>query len=294
MMVGFLIGLAFLFVPPSAHARSPIPTGVGRVEEVRYASDALGTRARYHVYLPPGYEASARRYPVIVALHGLGGESGDWFSPEHADLRGQLDAAIASGVIGPVIAVAPDGLAGYWTDHVSGARGTAWGTFIGEVIDHASARYRASERRAIVGVSMGGHGAMSHGLMHPERFVAIVSMAGALFPEPPTHRPIYKKVWGDPPDAAHFARTAPMALIGAWPADEPLPALWLHCGEGDTDRFLDWTLGADRLLTARAIPHTLELSQGGHHWGTWRPMGPKWIAWLGPRLAPTIGSRTGE
>jgi len=283
-MTSFLIALALLFVPPSAAAREPIPAGKGRVEEVRYKSAALGTAARYHVYLPPGYAAGARRYPTIVALHGLGGESHDWFSPEHADLGRQLDRMIGEGAIRPVIVIAPDGLAGYWTDHLGGARGTAWGSFIGEVIDDAAQRFRTSERRAIVGVSMGGHGAMSHGLMHPDRFVAIVSMAGALFPEPPTHRPIYKKVWGDPPDAAHFGRTAPMPLIATWPADRAVPALWLACGRGDTDRFLDWTLAADRVLTERGVAHTLELFDGGHHWGTWRPMGPRWLAWLDPLL----------
>ena len=46
----------------------------------------------------------------------------------------------------------------------------------------------------LVGVSMGGHGALSRAFITPDRYVAAVSLSGALFDEPPTHRPIYKKV----------------------------------------------------------------------------------------------------
>lgn len=292
-MLALTTALFLLLAPVLGHgpgpARAPdAPAALAassRLTEVHFTSQALGGRERYRVYLPPGYDAGTRSYPVLVLLHGLGGEGDDWFDPTRGDLARYLDEAIGKGVIGPVVALAPDGRDGYWTDHVSHAPGTGFGTFIGEVMDDAAARFRLrADSAAIIGVSMGGHGSMSFGLMHPDRFRAIVSMAGALFAEPPTHRPIYKRVWGDPADRDYFAKTTPVALLRAWPAGQRLPALWLHCGRDDKERFLDWNVAADRLLTDRHIAHAFTLSDGGHAWGTWRPMATQWLAWLGPLL----------
>ena len=36
-----------------------------------YTSHALGGRLHYEVYLPPDYDSSGLRYPVVYFLHGL-------------------------------------------------------------------------------------------------------------------------------------------------------------------------------------------------------------------------------
>ncbi len=59
------------------------------------------------VYLPPGYAESANvRYPVLYLLHGIGGGFTDW--TKHWDLRGAMDAVIASGAQ-PFLVVMPNG-----------------------------------------------------------------------------------------------------------------------------------------------------------------------------------------
>lgn len=261
------------------------PDGDGRVVPFTFESAALPGKRRYLAWLPPGYQREATAsYPVVVLLHGLGGQGADWFDPALGDLSRTLPRLVADGRVAPFIALAPDGGNGYWTDHF-GQPTARYGAFIDEVLADGAGRLRIAQgRAAIVGVSMGGHGALSRGLMAPERYRAVVSLAGALFPEPPTHRPIYKKVWGSPADPAHWSATAPMAIAARLTGDQRLPALFLHCGRADTDRFIDWTLEASRLLTARGIPHERVLTDGGHGWTTWRTVSERWLTWLDPLL----------
>ena len=44
----------------------------GAVASVTYHSKALDKFRRMHVYTPPGYETSSRKYPVFYLLHGAG------------------------------------------------------------------------------------------------------------------------------------------------------------------------------------------------------------------------------
>jgi len=277
------ISLAFLALPV------PTPTpelpAAGRLVPVTFKSAALAGARRYLVWLPPGYTPkSGSTYPVVVLLHGLGGEAQDWFDPALGDLSRTVERLLTEHRVAPFIAVAPDGGNGYWTDHLGKPR-ERYGAFIDEVQADASTRFRiASERAAIVGVSMGGHGALSRGLMAPTRYRAIVSLSGALFPEPPTHRDIYKQVWGYPADRAHWLLTAPMALAQRLTSDGLLPGIFLHCGRADSDRFRAGNAAMARLLSERGIPHETVLTDLGHTWTNWRSVSEHWLTWLDPRL----------
>lgn len=284
LALAILLSLVAAPLPTPATPAAPTE-GDGRLVPFTFDSVALAGERRYLAWLPPGYERDAQTsYPVVLLLHGLGGEGRDWFDAALGDLSRTLPRLIADGRIAPFVAVAPDGDNGYWTDHL-GKPTERYGAFIDEVFADAARRLRVDPRRAaIVGASMGGHGALSRGLMAPERYRAVVSLAGALFPEPPTHRAIYKKVWGSPAAPEHWNATAPMAIAARLTSDQRLPALFLQCGRADTERFLDWNLAASRLLTARGIPHELVLTDGGHGWTTWRAVSERWLTWLAPLL----------
>lgn len=290
-----LVALAALAVLTALTPAARAEAG-GETTTVTFESRALGGRQSYVVWLPPsrGRTPAAPKtkpkepLPLVVLLHGLGGEGRDWFDPALGALGPSLGSAIASGAMPEVIAIAPNGKNGYWTDHLPvGPAGKVghnrYGAFIDEAIAHAEARFGGSGVRAIVGVSMGGHGALSRALMAPERFAAAVSLAGALFPEPPTHRKIYKLVWGHPADPEHWQKTAPMALMrGLRP--ETTPPIFLHCGKADLDRFLDMTMAAAERLRSLGIPFELVLTEGGHGWTTWRGVNDRWLGWLGTQL----------
>jgi len=209
------------------------------------------------------------------------GSGDEWFAPDGGDLLRDLDRLISTGKVIPLVVIAPDGRDGYWTDHAGRVRGTAWGAYVDEVEREALARLKLDpDRRAIAGVSMGGHGALSIGLRSLGAFRAIVSMSGALFPEPPTHRPIYGKVWGEPTDYAHWLDTAPLALIRRADVASAAPPIWLECGLGDVNRFLDWNTSAFEVFCDAGVDVSLHINKGGHGWKTWRATNEVWLTWL--------------
>ncbi|HEX6096702.1 MAG TPA: alpha/beta fold hydrolase [Thermoanaerobaculia bacterium] len=131
------------------------------------------------VYLPPGYDKSTARYPVLYLLHGIGGGFTDW--TKHWDLRGSMDAVIAAGSP-PFLVVMPNGgnrLGGgfYMDSPVSGK----WETYIvGELLPHIDRAFRtrtAADSRGIAGHSMGGFGALRLAMRHPDLFTSVYAMS---------------------------------------------------------------------------------------------------------------------
>ena len=77
--------------------------GDGTVLTKTFESPALGVEKAYRVYLPDGYDAGDRRYPVIYLLHGLGVTETSWTAPT-LDLQGAADAMNLQAIV-----VMPDG-----------------------------------------------------------------------------------------------------------------------------------------------------------------------------------------
>jgi enterochelin esterase-like enzyme len=116
------------------------------------------------VYLPPGYAASAERYPLVVFLHAFLGTALGWLnvSPFSPTVPERLDQLLSEG-LPPCIAVFPDG----WTalGGSQWANSTASGRYrdalVQDVLGWADAKFRTvprREARAVVGRSSGGYG----------------------------------------------------------------------------------------------------------------------------------------
>jgi enterochelin esterase-like enzyme len=78
----------------------------GELTPVEYDSRSLGTHRRMRVYTPPGY-STARKYPVLYLLHGIGGTDTEWTQSCHANHV--IDNLLAEGKIEPMVMVFPDG-----------------------------------------------------------------------------------------------------------------------------------------------------------------------------------------
>jgi enterochelin esterase-like enzyme len=98
--------------------RSSVPAG--RVERIEYDSKVTGNKRPAVVYLPPGY-SSARRYPVLYLLHGIGGNENHWTQFGKADAI--LDNLIADNKALPMIIVMPNGRASNEPSTMFGGRG---------------------------------------------------------------------------------------------------------------------------------------------------------------------------
>jgi S-formylglutathione hydrolase FrmB len=172
-------------VPPieaCADIRSDAGSVVTRVlpDGPRHDDGSLAFVPGACVYLPPGYEGSGLRYPVVYLLHGGGGDQADWVTL--GAVQATLDQAYADDPTSAVIAVMPDGRSGQWHDWYEG-------TFLIEsyVLDHlvpyVDARFRtiADRRgRAVTGLSNGGYGAFHLAAKAPDLFTAAGSMSGNL------------------------------------------------------------------------------------------------------------------
>ena len=163
---------------------NPPQAPVAGVEHHTFPSAALSTDVGYNILLPPNYESTSRRYPVIYQLHGAGGDENN--SVE--DVAPRVIEAFEAGTLPPLIVVFVNGPRwSFYADSPDG-RVPSETVFIRELIPHIDSTYRTivgREGRAIQGMSMGGAGALAHALKHSNLFGSIVAYAPALLePQP--------------------------------------------------------------------------------------------------------------
>jgi endo-1,4-beta-xylanase len=171
------IGAADAQVAPDAWSNPPA-VAVPHVTHRTFRSASVGEDVGYSVYLPPGYEQSTRRYPVLYYLHGAGGnESG---GPR--TLVPKLHEAHTAGTLPPFLVVFPNGGQSTWYADSHDGKLPIETTIVRELVPHVDATYRTltdRSSRAISGMSMGGFGAIALGMKHPDMFSSVVAYAPA-------------------------------------------------------------------------------------------------------------------
>jgi S-formylglutathione hydrolase FrmB len=217
-----------------------------RVDHFSFASKAVGHRQKVTLVVPPG----SGKHPLLVLLHGKGGDNDDFLYDEFLAAYDKL------GARAPVVAF-PDGREGsYWHDRDSGD----WGRYVAvELPAQVRKRVAIDGRQAIGGISMGGYGAFHLAERYPGRYCA----AGG-------HSPAIWRTGGETApgafdDAEDFAAHDIIAGAGRLKAK-----LWLDAG--DRDPFLT----GDRSFAAAAGVR-LRLSPGGHDRDYWRRQWPRYL-----------------
>ena len=253
-----------------------LPETQGEWREVSFFSRALGRDVAYLVWLPPGYSPPAgggtpdeHTYPTLYLLHGAGGSGGfgveEWLGYA---LTEDLDRLVALGLIEPMIVVLPNGEQGYWINHADG--GPRWADFVAvDLVNNVDATFRTDarrERRAVGGLSMGGHGALQLAINHPDVF----AVAGA---HSPTLRPFEEspEFFGD---QKWFARFDPLALIKSSDGAGKV-AFWIDAGHEDR-----WGAGAAvvaKALEAKQAQVTYRVLEGEHEGWYWKYYLPEYL-----------------
>ena len=229
MAVGMLLALATTRFAPAARAQTPR----GTVQTDTLWASALGVRKALTVYLPPSYDTGARRYPLLVYLHGRGGSERDWVTAGR--LPQVMDSLVVAGHPEAIV-VMPDGDDGWYTTWASlpDAACTAdtvraepaatycvpwphYDDYIAyDVVRHVDGRYRTratGASRGIAGLSMGGYGAITLALAYPQLFAAAVSHSGVLSPR--------LRLGAASGDTARYGRTMAELAAGVrhlWPS----------------------------------------------------------------------------
>jgi endo-1,4-beta-xylanase len=152
------------------------------VKHATFKSPSVGIDVGYYIYLPPGYETSQEKYPVVYHLHG--GRPGA--ENKSVRLATYVDAAIQKGVIKPTIYVFPNGGPVSWYDMPEMKNGLGESVFVKELIPHIDATYRTwgtREGRALEGYSQGGRGTTRIMFKHPELFLSVAPGGSGYGPE---------------------------------------------------------------------------------------------------------------
>lgn len=183
MKVQFLLFIAFLNVSLLSFAQSDKGTVVTDTIYSQNLENDFGENPNraVSVYLPPNYQNSDQRYPVIYFLHGFMGDN-----KMMEMMSGLLDYAIAANKIKPFIMVIPDEKTTYQGSFYSnsGVFGN-WEDFTAfDLVKYMDENYRTipkKESRGITGHSMGGYGALKMAMHHPDMFSTVYAISpGAL------------------------------------------------------------------------------------------------------------------
>ncbi|PZQ58108.1 MAG: S-formylglutathione hydrolase [Sphingomonas taxi] len=237
----------------------------------RHASAATGTDMTFSVFVPD--HAPGATLPVVWYLSGL--------TCTHANVtdKGEYRRACAEHGL---IFVAPDTSprgddipdedawdfakgAGFYVDATQepwAANYRMWSYVTQELPALVAARFPADmARQSIMGHSMGGHGALTIGLRHPDRFRAISAFAPIVAPTQVPWGRALDRYLGD--DATAQRRHDAVALI-----EDGARVKELLVDQGDADSFLAEQLRPELLRDACAaagIDLTLRMRPGYDH-----------------------------
>ncbi|NRT55047.1 S-formylglutathione hydrolase [Sphaerotilus uruguayifluvii] len=244
----------------------------GRQEVWTRHSEVLGGATRFGVYLPPAALAG-ERCPVLYWLSGLTCTEQNFITKagvqQHAAAHGLIVVAPDTSPRGPEVPDDPAYDLGQGAGFYLDATQAPWSTHfrmethvVHELPAWIEAHFPASDRRAISGHSMGGHGALSLALRHPGRYASVSAFAPIVAPsQVPWGRKAFAAYLGD--DPAAWAAHDTVALIAQ--AAERLPLL---VDQGEADDFLGSQLRPELLQAACADaghPLTLRLHPGHDH-----------------------------
>jgi enterochelin esterase-like enzyme len=238
-----------------------------------FHSQRLGRDVAYMLYLPDLTDALSEPALVLYLLHGPGGDEKSW-TGEDPMLRGPLVNSMRNGTLRPSVLVMPTvGINSWWID---GAVDAAASAFLEDVMPKVEARLSFPvhrQRRALLGVSMGGFGALQFALSQPQHFCAAALISPTVYdPLPPPESAARR--------APQFVRNGQFDEQGWQAANYPgrlaayarapqKVAFWISSGDRDTPAILRAATQLYARLHALQPDRTeLLLMPGRHDWAT--------------------------
>jgi S-formylglutathione hydrolase FrmB len=264
---------------PPDHPRLT-PTVVLR--DVTFHSTALNRDMQYRVVLPldaaPGSKLNA-----VYLLHGGGGGFRDWTN----------DSDVARFAESGLVLVMPEGGSSYYTNAVDPPRDRYEDYIVKDLITDVESKFPVAtgrSNRAIVGVSMGGFGAVNLALHHPGLFIFAGGISSAI--DVPRRAFSIKRLQQSRHYNAIFGSSGSQTRRGNDPFvlirtanPEATPYFFLTCGEQEG------LLPANRefaaLLGARHFRHEFHTVPGNHDWNQWNA----WLPNLFRSIAEHMSSR---
>ena len=228
--------------------------------ELKYRSAALGQDVSVNVLVP---ENKTGNFKTLWLLHGLSGDQNSWMRYTSVERYANLyELAV----------VMPCADRSWYTDT---AYGKKYFTFITQELPAKMAHFfkgysSAREDNLVMGLSMGGYGAVKAALTYPEKYGFCAAFSGSLDitrKNRPYDLDEWRSIFGfDLKSAAELEGTKHDLFALAGEAKD-FPYIYMWCGTEDP--LIEANSNFSSHLTALGIAHTFETSEGNHSWKYW-------------------------
>jgi S-formylglutathione hydrolase FrmB len=244
----------------------------------------------YAVQLPPSYAGGEARYPALYVLHGLFEDHGFW---ERRGLAAFTQEGWKAGDLPEMVVVTVNGGRSFF---MNGLAGNYEDMVAGDLVAHVEATYRVRpgrENRSLLGISMGGYGALRIALVRPEIFGAVATHSAMVLLKLPTaedgarrgQMAAFHGAFGDPIDPERWRAADPLALAGSVDPKKT-PRLHFDCGSEDRYGLAAGNEELHRRLETRGVAHRFSLHPGDHGYDYVRTRIAHSLAFLAGRPAP--------
>jgi enterochelin esterase-like enzyme len=249
---------------PAAEFAPPGPSSSGT-----FYSAARRRTVGYTIAYPPRYRAGSD-LPLVVMLHGYGGNHADalvGLSPARA-----VALQVGGRPLAPMALVTVDGGNGYWNPHPGD---DPMAMVIGELIPlcRRLGLGRPPRRIGLMGISMGGYGALLLAEKYPHLIAAVAAISPAIWTS-------YAQAQGANPGA--YASAAAFAANDAVTHAVALAQIPVRVASGYDDPFYPGVQALARALPAGAV---VDLAKGCHTGAFFAEQQPPSLAFLARHLA---------
>jgi putative tributyrin esterase len=278
-----LLGALFMNSCESPQESEYIAPGV-HMQDVRFYSAALRREMPYRVFLPEPIP-SGQKLPVVYLLHGRGPDYHDW--SVHSDVS---KCALPDQKQDGLILVMPEGGESFYLNAALRPRERYEDYLVHDLAADVEQRFPARSDRAgkaIVGISMGGFGAVTQGLRHPESYVFAAGLSAAV--DVPERRFRWTRIWQwwlfhkifGPMGSAERTERDPFALLKrADPAKTP----YFYLTAGKNEPLYEPGQRFAASLAEHGFAAEFHAMPGGHDWGEWQKQLPECFARLADML----------
>ena len=248
----FALLLAILLIPQAL--------GAANLDIIKVRSESMNKDIDVSVVLPDNY--GARRLPTVYLLHGFG-------DTNLVGYLGRTNIRQLADQLG-IIVVIPDGDTSWYFDSPVDPT-YRYETFVAsELVNYIDKNYLTlarRERRAVTGLSMGGHGALYLAIRHQDTFGAAGSMSGGVDFRPFPDNWNIKLRLGE--YKSHKENWEKNTVIAQLPLlKDGTLQLIIDCGTEDF--FFQVNTQLHEALAKQGIHHEFTTRQGSHSWDYWR------------------------
>jgi S-formylglutathione hydrolase FrmB len=257
----------------------------------------LPAPVEFSVLLPDGYESIKEPVPLLLFLHGGGGDRSFL-----TRMRPIIDDMWKAGTLPKMVIVTPSVGRSFYMDYKDGSQ--KWESFIGgPFLEHLRQTYRVSRERKgtlLFGISMGGLGGLRLAFKYPDKFQAVAALEPGIDPAlkwkevKPRNRfyrsdELLQSIFGKPFDEGYWEANNPASIVVANAEKIRASKLEIYIDVGDLDAFNihEGTEFIHRIMWESKIAHEYHLVRGADHVGrTMRPRTTEALAFLSRVLNP--------